>query len=105
MHPSQIEAENAHEEQHRVDNSLLMVLVSPIPALFLPKIPAACQMLERRGFEREYPLLEKRINELKKKKCLTDEEKKELSAVQEQYDSAKMLATDTVALREYCRGR
>jgi RHS repeat-associated protein len=105
MYPSQIAGENAHEAQHRADNALLTVLSSPVIALYAPKIPKVCQILERRGFEREFPILEKRINELRKKKCLTDEEKKELRALQEQYDTAKTLATDATAIREYCRGR
>ncbi len=91
MSPTQIAAEKAHEARHRADFWNLRQFTSN------------CEELESRGFVAETAVLQQRVEELKKRKCLTDDEKKELSVLTEELQRAKELSDPKSALlRVYC---
>ena len=99
--PSLIEAEQAHEQQH-VDDNMDLWGAAGILGLASPRIPRVCQWLEARGFAKEIPILEKRIKQLKSKKCRSQQEDGELKQLQDELDTASTLATNRAAQKEYC---
>jgi hypothetical protein len=101
MFPSQIEAENAHEAQHRKDNLGLFVNLG-ILGWAAPRNHKVCESRESRGFAKEIPILEKRIKELQAKKCLTQQEKDELKALGDQLNTAKTMSSSSAAIKDYC---
>jgi hypothetical protein len=70
--------------------------------LAAPRIHAVCEAMESRGFAKEIPILDKRINDLKSKKCLTPGEKDELKALSDQRETAKSMSTSKAAIKDYC---
>lgn len=103
MFPSEIAAENAHEAQHRKDNLGLLANLGVLGPVLAPRIPAVCEAMESRGFAREIPILEKRINELKSKTCpLTQKEKDELGRLIDQLDNAKGMTPGSINIKDYC---
>ena len=91
MSPTQIAAEQAHEQQHRNDfwNG--------------NQFSKSCEFLESRGFSAEIPILQHRIDELKKKTCLTAAEKKEPKDEEDDLDRARGLSNpNDLLIRVYC---
>jgi uncharacterized protein RhaS with RHS repeats len=99
--PTLIAAENAHEAQHREDNKELLAAAG-LPGLAAARIPRVCQLLEARGFAKEIPILEKRINELKTQKCRTKQEEEELQELENELSRAKAVSSDRKAQKVYC---
>jgi RHS repeat-associated protein len=76
MTPTQIRAEDAHEADHRLRWR------DRVPPWFKEKL----------GFAAELQILRKRKAELLAKKCLTDDEKRDLDGVQQMLDQAEPIA-------------
>jgi RHS repeat-associated protein len=61
--PWLIYAERAHEQQH-VDDNKALYFMGGVIGLASPRIPRVCQWIESRGYIKEIPILEQRVNEL-----------------------------------------
>jgi RHS repeat-associated protein len=99
-----------HEMQHQSDNLLMALAIgggSP-PAAALANLvgltPAGCRVLEGRAFAAEISFLKKRIQVLKKKKCLSDEEKKQLDDLNQTLQGIAN-QTDPFLLKVYCSAK
>jgi RHS repeat-associated protein len=104
--PSILAAERAHENQHVRDNEKLILAVGLIGLAVGSRVNSDfCAYSEQHGYAAEIPLLRRRIDELKQKKCLTDDEKKELALLQEELQTATEISTNLNSAREYCKGR
>ena len=98
-----IAAERAHEKQHVRDNRDLVSGIGLLGYVIAIHAPGTCELLERRGFAQEIPILQKRRDELKSKNCLTDEEKKELQLVEDELNNAIDMQTKPGNAKVYCQ--
>jgi RHS repeat-associated protein len=97
-----IAAEKAHEQQHVEDNKELVAAVGIVGLAIALNTPGVCERLERRGFAKEIPILQNRINGLKNKKCLTDDEKKELQLLEDELNAAIDMQNKPENAKVYC---
>jgi hypothetical protein len=91
MSAAQIAAERAHEAQHRCDfwngNQFFK----------------SCDFLESRGFAAEIPVLQARIDELRRKKPLTAAEQQELQQLIDELGRAQGLSNPNgIEIHYYC---
>jgi RHS repeat-associated protein len=93
MSPTQIEAERAHERQHRCDFWNGNDFTKP------------CEFLESRGFAAEIPILQQRINQPNQQKTLTLAERQELQQLIDELHRAEA-ASDASGrwIHDYCGG-
>src|SRR4029077_13339619 len=94
--PTILAAEKAHEAQHVRDRLATLVSVGLVGLVVSSRMRGTCEALEARGYAKEIPILQNRINELKKKKCLTDGEKKELDLLEAELSTAIAVSTSPV---------
>ena len=80
MSAAQINAEKAHEKQHRCDFWNGNVFTKP------------CEFLESRGFAAEIPILQQQIQQLQQQKTLTVAEKQELQQLLDELGRAQGLS-------------
>jgi len=97
-----IAAEKAHELQHVEDNKEILAAVGLAGLAIALNTPGVCEKMERRGFAKEIPILQKRIDELKAKKCLTADEKRELQLLQDELNDATDMQTKPGNAKAYC---
>jgi len=80
MTQAQINAERAHEKQHRCDFWNGNIFFKP------------CEFIESRGFAAEIPILQQRISQLQQQKTLTAAEKQELQQLLDELGRAQGLS-------------
>jgi len=80
MTQAQINAEKAHEKQHRCDFWNGNIFVKP------------CEFIESRGFAAEIPILQQRISQLQQQKTLTTAENQELQQLLDELGRAQGLS-------------
>ena len=89
--PTELAALKAHEGRHRGDFWNGMVFYS------------SCEVLEARGWGAEILVYQNRIKELKDKKCLSDQEKKELQSLEMSLKEAIANSDPkSIVIRAYC---
>ena len=91
MSAAQINAEKAHEKQHRCDFWNGNVFTK------------SCEFLESRGFAAEIPILQSRIRQLQQQNTLTLAEKQELQQLIDELSRALTLSDSKgIAIHYYC---
>jgi hypothetical protein len=89
MSPTQIKAERAHEAQHRCDFWNGYVFTKP------------CEFLESRGFAAEIPIIEQRLDDLRKQKTLSPAETHEMQQLIDELSLAQGMANPKGAMIHY----
>jgi RHS repeat-associated protein len=93
MSQAQVNAERAHEKQHRCDFWNGNVFTKP------------CEFIESRGFAAEIPILQQRIQQLQQQKTLTVAEKQELQQLTDELGRAQGLSDPKgIQIHYYCHG-
>jgi RHS repeat-associated protein len=89
MSPTQIKAEKAHEAQHRCDFWNGNVFTNP------------CEFLESRGFAAEIPIIQQRLDDLRKQKTLTPAERHEMQQLIDELSLAQGMSDPKGAMIHY----
>jgi hypothetical protein len=89
MSPTQIKAEKAHEAQHRCDFWNGNVFTKP------------CEFLESRGFAAEIPIIQQRLDDLRKQKTLPPAERHEMQQLIDELSLAQGMSDPKGAMIHY----